>query len=109
MFYAEGNELKGCNVRIVQDSLNEPWTPIRKDGQIIKMGYFDVLFSYLENTVILDYGNDSRNGLFDGKLLRDRLVATDSGLLIGKADMMLKDKVLGTSYFVLKERRKLNF
>lgn len=97
----------GYNVKVKQNQLEEPWIANSK----LPFGFYDTLvdpstryqqLSPYKHTIMLDYGKDPRNGLLDGKFLRDVLVEVQSGLYLGKAYHAFAGKLISLSYFVLK-------
>ena len=93
--------IKGYNYQIIQDSWDLPWSLKLKDGNPIVHGFFDMHEE--SDMLLLDYTKDKRNGLFDGGMLKDIIVETDKGLLIGRADFTIGSWKPAHSYFVLKE------
>lgn len=88
--------IAGWNVRIVQDGLDRPWTPMQRRGAPFTFGHFRMVSG--QDGVVLDYG-----------VLKDPLVALDDGacdLLLGRSLLDLRLTTLGTpSYFVLERDR----
>jgi len=90
----DDGRIRGWNLRIVQDGLEEPWTAMRcSDGTPRTFGHFEVVPAAEHPThqgitrgLLIHYGR-GHNGRFDPvSLLRDPLVALnpeDSTLLLG--------------------------
>ncbi len=101
--------MAGYNVKIRPAALDGPWNAGGPGGAYV--GYFDCALvgagakeSLHPNALLLDYGADSRNSLFDGSFLRDYVVqpdARDPDILLGRAYAALGGARVPVSYFVL--------
>ncbi len=101
--------MAGYNVKIRPAVLDGPWTAGGPGGAYV--GYFDCTLvgagakeSLHPNALLLDYGADSRNSLFDGSFLRDYVVMPDPktpDVLLGRAYAALGGARVPVSYFVL--------
>ncbi len=111
-FYADGDLLKGYNVKVEQGGLIDPWVDQVKNGDSVKHGWYDVLPVKADATdneypdaVLLNYGSSDKNPKADpSRFLRDYLVQVDpdnDDLYLGKAYVALGTKRVFVSYFVL--------
>jgi len=119
-FYKEGDMFKGYNVKMKQNKFKYPWE--YKNEKPERFGWFDIMsvsvFALKENrkvlypnALILHYGLDKRNNLFEGKMLRDFLVQVnenDKDLYLGKAHNAIGKKLVMPSYFILKRAEEIN-
>lgn len=96
-------QLRGWNVRIVQDGLDRPWRPRMRRGRPWTFGHFAVTTE--RGHVMLDYGAGATRTIDPLRLVRDPLVALRAGsvdLLLGRSDVALGSARLPTpSYFLL--------
>jgi hypothetical protein len=100
-FHRDGDRVRGWNVRMVQDGLDQPWRPRRRAGHDVTFGHFAVVASPRE--VLLDYGRGGNGRLDPIQALRDPVVALDGPrLLLGWSDLAVGPlRVPTPSYFVL--------
>lgn len=110
--------VKGYNVRMKQNKFEEPWE--YKGDKPERFGWFDVLEyeaslmieekHLYKKALLLNYGLDKRNSLFEGKMLRDFLVQVNKGdkdLYLGKAYNAVGKRRIMPSYFILKRAEKV--
>jgi hypothetical protein len=92
---AQTGAVRGWNVRIQQNALDEPWIPMMRKGAPWSFGHFTV-----RDDAVLDYG-----------LMRDPLVSLEAGkvdLLLGVSDLALGPLSLRTpTYFCLERDHAL--
>jgi hypothetical protein len=83
--------LRGWNIRVVQDALDQPWRDRTRDGVPVTFGHFAV--ERRGDEVVLDYG-----------VIRDPLVAlAGTDVLLGRSLVAVAGVVVGTpSWFVLR-------
>jgi hypothetical protein len=100
--------MAGYNVKIRPSVLDGPWDAGGPGGAYV--GYFDCTPVTKDKgglhpgSLLLDYGADSRNMLFDGSFLRDYVVMPDPkepDVLLGRAYAALAGARVPVSYFVL--------
>lgn len=116
---------KGYNVKMKQNRFEQSWE--YKNGKPQRFGWFDILQSYsfvedpylnavllssklYQKTVLLHYGLDKRNTLFEGKMLRDFIVQVNKGnkdLYLGKAYNAVGKHWIMPSYFIIKRAEKV--
>ena len=107
-------ELRGWNVRIEQNAMDEPWVPMKRGDGLKTFGHYQVVdpagyrMPKLDNRgLLIDYGLGD-NGRFDPmKRMRDPLVAVNEGsseLLLGWSYVDLGFMRLGTPSFFSLER-----
>ncbi|MBI4215429.1 MAG: hypothetical protein HY602_01775 [Parcubacteria group bacterium] len=119
-FYGQPNACSGYNIETRQSDFNEPWEYQRlKNGSLNKFGWFDVIYtaaadSHLKaihpDAILLDYGAYERNGIFQGKLLRDYLVQVHTenpDLYLGKAYTEIGKALMFPAFFILKRAGKI--
>lgn len=115
-FYRRGKgrtPMAGYNVKIKPAVLDGPWNAGGPGGAYV--GYFDCTTAVKEGlhpgSLLLDYGADSRNMLFDGSFLRDYVVQPDPknpDVLLGKAYAALGGARIPVSYFVLQRAHAIS-
>ena len=83
--------IRGWNVRVVDDGLDQPWRPRTRRGVPVTFGHFAV--TVRDGGVVLDYG-----------AIRDPLVAlAGSDVLLGRSLLVIAGRTIGTpSWFVLR-------
>jgi hypothetical protein len=104
---AEDGTVTGYNRRVRGGNLSTPWTATTWRGQQ-RFGYFTVTpvdpvardNRYL-NALLLDYGSGLNSPRDPTAVLRDYLVRTPSGLLLGHAFLALGRLRIPVGYFVL--------
>ncbi len=105
--HAEDDTVTGYNRRVRGSNLTTPWTASTwHDKQ--RFGYFSVTpvdplahdNRYL-NALLLDYGSGLNQPRDPTAVLRDYLVRTQSGLLLGHAFLALGQQRIPVGYFVL--------
>lgn len=97
-FVATPTGVRGWNLRVAQDALDAPCRPLRRAGQPIAFGHFDVVAR--AGAIELDY----RAGGGALRAVRDPVVALDdrADVLIGRTLLAVGPLRLPTpSYFVL--------
>lgn len=117
-FGKEEDKYKGYNVKMKQNKFGEPWK--YKCGKPERFGWFDIVPAVLLalgdkdamylNALLLHYGLDNRNSVFEGKMLRDFLVQVnenDKDLYLGKAYNAVGKKLVMPSYFILKRAEEV--
>jgi hypothetical protein len=108
--HADG--VQGYNVNVVQNNLGEPWVDCTRDGEPVRMGWYEVrgvsladVDNKYPNAVLIDYGASPKNFAGDPtRLLRDYLVqvyADNPDLYLGKAYFAVGPLRVSVSYFVL--------
>ena len=114
----EVDAYKGYNVKMKQNRFEKPWE--YKNDEPERFGWFDIITCFTSyedlalypNAVLLHYGLDERNTLFEGKMLRDFLVQvnkSDKDHYLGKAYNTIGKKLVMPSYFILKRAEKVDF
>ncbi|MBI4154287.1 hypothetical protein HY501_03045 [Candidatus Woesearchaeota archaeon] len=95
----------GYNTRMEQTSPKEAWVAKLKGNEPIRHGFFTVLENNEEykNAIMFDYTKDQRNGILDGGMLKDFVVALDHGLLLGKAYLTVRSWKPVSNYFILRQ------
>jgi hypothetical protein len=104
---AEDGAVIGYNRRVRGGNLDTPWTPSTWRGND-RFGYFSVTAvdpvardnRYL-NALLLDYGSGLNGRRDPTGVLRDYLVRTQSGLLLGHAFIAIGSLRIHVGYFVL--------
>ena len=102
--------LRGWNVRIAQDGLDAPWSPLETAGVPSTFGHYEVVAAQgrrmpkgTDGGLLIDYG--AANAWLDPtRLVRDPLVAVNAGdatLLLGWSYIDLGVLVPTPSYFAL--------
>jgi hypothetical protein len=98
--------LRGWNIRIEQDGLDQPWRTRIRRGRPWTFGHFAVVHD--RDRVVLDYGAGRALAM---RAVRDPLVALEAGsarVLLGRSDVALGPARLATpSYFVLEREGPL--
>ncbi|HSN28440.1 MAG TPA: hypothetical protein VLT45_19275 [Kofleriaceae bacterium] len=98
--------LRGWNIRIEQDGLDQPWRARTRRGRTWTFGHFAVVRE--AEHLVLDYGAGRALAM---RAVRDPLVALEAGsarLLLGRSDVALGPARLATpSYFVLEREGPL--
>lgn len=102
VFYRDGHELRGWNVRMQQTGLAPPWSPRMERGEPMTFGHYSVEVG--PRGLLLDYGRYA--GAFDPlRFVRDPIVAVRDGrheLLLGTTHLELPfGRVTTPSYFTL--------
>lgn len=105
--HAEDDTVTGYNRRVRGGNLSAPWTASSWHGKE-RFGYFTVTpvesvardNRYL-NALLLDYGSGLNTPRDPTALLRDYLVRTPSGLLLGHAFLALGHRRIPVGHFVL--------
>lgn len=106
---------KGYNVKMKQNKFEQPWE--YKNGKPERFGWFDIITNYTfckdwmlhSNAVLLHYGKDKRNTLFEGKMLRDFLVQVNKDnkdLYLGKAYNAVGRNWIMPSYFIIRRAER---
>jgi len=104
--------IQGYNVNVVQGTLGEPWRDATKNGQPVRIGWYEAHQVDLAdsdnkypNAVLINYGASPKNIKLDpSRLLRDYLVQVypdNPDLYLGKAFLTLGPLRVFASYFVL--------
>lgn len=105
--HREDGTVAGYNRRVRGGDLSAPWTASNWHGKQ-RFGYFTVTPVQSEardnrylNALLLDYGSGLNTPRDPAALLRDYLVRTQSGLLLGHAFLALGHRRIPVGYFVL--------
>jgi len=105
--HAENRTVIGYNRRVRGGNLSTPWTASTWHGKQ-RFGYFTVTRVEPEapdnrylNALLLDYGSELNPPRDPTAVLRDYLVRTQSGLLLGHAFVALGHRRIPIGYFVL--------
>ncbi|MFH1130976.1 MAG: hypothetical protein V1754_06550 [Pseudomonadota bacterium] len=109
--------LKGYNVKVVQNCLQEPWVEKRKDGNAIRHSYYEVYpvraagpdNLYL-NSLFLNYGIAGKPVWDPSCTIRDYLVQVsekNENLLLGKAYVALGSVRIVGGFFVLERHNEI--
>lgn len=104
-------KIRGYNVKVVQNGIEDPWEPVLRSQRPVRHGYYDVYpvdpgerDNLYPNALLINY-NCGRNPFYDPtNLLRDYLVqvyADNPDLLLGKAYLAIGPWRVPVSYFVL--------
>jgi hypothetical protein len=104
---AGDDTVTGYNRRVRGSNLDTPWTPTTWHGRK-RFGYFSVTpvdpvarDNHYLNALLLDYGSGLNEPRDPTAVLRDYLVRTQSGLLLGQAFFALGRLRIPVGYFVL--------
>jgi hypothetical protein len=104
--------IQGYNVNVVQGTLGEPWLDATKNGQPVRMGWYEAQKVNLAdfdnkypNAVLINYGASPKNMKLDPtRMLRDYLVQVypdNPDFYLGKAFLSFGPLRMFVSYFVL--------
>ena len=103
--------INGYNVKVIQNSLGDPWIDVVEHGESVKHGYFNVYPVQLTevdarypHAVLLNYQCTKNGPLEPLRVLRDYLVQVypdNPDLLLGKIYLAVGPLRLFVSYFAL--------
>lgn len=104
--------LRGWNVRLEQNGLDEPCVPMLEGGKPITFGHYRVVDPVdvptgCDRGLLIDYGQGDNGRMNPISRLRDPIVAVNSGstdLLLGWSYVDLGIKTVGTPSFFSLER-----
>lgn len=103
------NQLRGWNIRIEQDGLDQPWRERTRRGATWTFGHFAVVSD--RGHLLLDYGAGSNRRTDPLQVVRDPLVALEPGsveLLLGWSYLAIGPARIPTpSYFLLERDQPL--
>jgi hypothetical protein len=110
-FEIDGN-VEGYNLRVPQNGITGPWTPMPRPEAPAAFGFFTVTQPKQSET-LLDYGASRRNRWWriddvSMKVLRDYLVVPDEkhpDIMLGKAWMQIGPFRIFSNYFVVQKLR----
>lgn len=107
---SEAGVVRGHNLRMEQDDLQEPWTPLVRNGEAVTFGPYQVTKLPGTEHIEIDYGLGTR-GLSPLRLVREPVRALDenSDLLLGVSlvDIGLARRIVTPSWFLLERDQAL--
>jgi hypothetical protein len=111
-FFRGRNGDEGCNVKVEQNRLSEPWIPRTRNGGIDAFAFYLVgpqtprtRLERNPNALLIDYAATPRNPAWHvERLIRDYVVqpfADNPDLVIGRAFLGIRRARFASSYFIL--------
>ena len=111
-FFRGRNGEEGCNVKVEQNQLSEPWIPRLRNGGIEAFAFYLVgsqtsptRLDRNPNALLIDYAASPRNPAWHvERLIRDYVVqpfADNPDLMIGRAFLGIGRARFASSYFVI--------
>lgn len=118
-FRRSGDEILGYNVRIKQNSPEEPWISLPNESNPKRHGFYKVYYAssstkytHYKNALVLDYGKGNNPFYDPSRVLRDYLVKPfedNDDLYLGKAYIEIFGKLIPVGYFVIERYNKADF